>query len=1393
MKALTRQTRQRTNSNTSEGSARPKGALERPHRRRTIVCLSLALLVVAILFLALAGTALAANSAVYAKADNWFIYGYPFQYGGQSWEPWWGYWVDQDQNTAGTQITIANSKPIRYLIYSCPDYTGAYATNFDYAWSYNHSWTYIPVSMTPRLVTIQTQNCRYVYATGANQAERLADATRRYEAGYWVVTYDDYTTDIVHSGLPPTNGWLFGPGGPANYTPDPINTSIGNATYSFVDLSLPGKGLPLTFTRTYNSQDAGNSGFLGHGWRCEYQQTLEFPSSSQVTFVAADGRRDTFTSSGGGDYTSPSGVTERLHQNTNGSFTLTYLDRSHLEFSSAGQLSSLVDRYGNQTTLTYNSDGQPSTVTAASGRSLTFTYSYAYLSQIQDSSNRTVQFTVDVGGNLTSVTDPNGHVTQYAYDAPHQLTAITQPEGSAPLVTNSYTNGQATLQTDALGHETGLSFDPTNQQTTVVDARSHSSTDAWDANYRLTRHTDPDSNHYDLTYNSAGFPATFTDENGHQSSFVYDSLGNLTSATDPESHQTTASYDTTNGNPLWVEDALNHRTTFTWDQTGTFLDSMTSPTGTTSFTWNSDGTLDSLTDPRSHTWTYDHNTYGDLVSALDPLNYETTYQHDSAGRLTSVEDPNSSEVQFAYDTKGNVTAVKDPLAVTDPSHRHQLDATYDANDLVSGLTDARGDTTSFTRDDLNRLTLVQDALFGEAAFTYDANHNLSTLEDPNGHVTSYAYDNCDRISTITDPLSDVTGYSYDPAGNLTGISFPTGKSTSLTYTSNDLVSLITHDGDPTTWSFSYNANDATTEVEKNDGKTWAFTYDSGNRLTSASDENDPNLGSLQLGWTYDAVSNVTGITIGAQALLGLTYDARNLVATLTDAGGTTSFTHDDGGRLTKIATPDGSARSITYDPASRATELENTTDSGTQTFTYTYDANGDVLSEDSSTYTYDALDRLVGWYDPVGDVTTAYAYDAAGNLTNVQEDSVTTESHTYNAGNEITDTGFAYDENGNLTADGTYSYTYDADNQLVGVEQGETTIASMTYDYAGRRTSLTTSAGTTFFHYASGLLVAESDADGDITATYVYSPEGGLISMTRGGETYYYQTNAHGAVVSLTDSTGAVVNTYAYDPWGRVLSASETVTNPFRYAGYYYDSATGLYYLWHRYYDPQLRRFLTPDLVFGSMYDPAALNGYLYVFDNPVVLADSLGLSPSAGDIYNFFIGGPAAEAQRWVSWVGQYIPLTGNARDAASYYHGKAGTGSWLWKVPEWLANRWNPDNWAWTVTYLYTGWKYGVGTEGGTAAKAGVCPEASSAAPSSAGTMGHIFDNAKHNMDVLVQMFGSRDAAFNEVANVALAALRAQGKTGIFTIAVQVGGQIVTVTGRVMNGVARISNMWI
>lgn len=65
--------------------------------------------------------------------------------------------------------------------------------------------------------------------------------------------------------------------------------------------------------------------------------------------------------------------------------------------------------------------------------------------------------------------------------------------------------------------------------------------------------------------------------------------------------------------------------------------------------------------------------------------------------------------------------------------------------------------------------------------------------------------------------------------------------------------------------------------------------------------------------------------------------------------------------------------------------------------------------------------------------------------------------------------------------------------------------------------------------------------------------------------------------------------------------------NPYRYAGYRYDSETGLYYLNARYYNPANGVFLSVDPEPGSADDPLNLNPYIYTRNNPVMYADPDG------------------------------------------------------------------------------------------------------------------------------------------------------------------------------------------
>ena len=143
---------------------------------------------------------------------------------------------------------------------------------------------------------------------------------------------------------------------------------------------------------------------------------------------------------------------------------------------------------------------------------------------------------------------------------------------------------------------------------------------------------------------------------------------------------------------------------------------------------------------------------------------------------------------------------------------------------------------------------------------------------------------------------------------------------------------------------------------------------------------------------------------------------------------------------------------------------------------------------------------------------------------------------------------------------------------------------------------------TAVFTYEGKKLLTEQS--GNITKTNIY---GTNLIATAGTDELYYQYNNHGDVISVLDQAGEVKNEYDYDAFGNAITEKETVSNPYRYAGYYQDSERGLYYLQSRYYNPRTARFLTEDTASGKYTDPLSLNKYTYCHNQPVTGYDPDG------------------------------------------------------------------------------------------------------------------------------------------------------------------------------------------
>jgi RHS repeat-associated protein len=137
---------------------------------------------------------------------------------------------------------------------------------------------------------------------------------------------------------------------------------------------------------------------------------------------------------------------------------------------------------------------------------------------------------------------------------------------------------------------------------------------------------------------------------------------------------------------------------------------------------------------------------------------------------------------------------------------------------------------------------------------------------------------------------------------------------------------------------------------------------------------------------------------------------------------------------------------------------------------------------------------------------------------------------------------------------------------------------------------------------------------------WLRTPDGGLVgqrttdlagpSTTRA----YYLTDGLGSVLAVVDQNGTVRNRYHYSPYGettRTCPTNSCIDNPWRFAGEYHDTQTGLYKIGERYYAPDFGRWTQADPLANRLNptNPAEANPYAYAACNPINNTDPTGLA----------------------------------------------------------------------------------------------------------------------------------------------------------------------------------------
>jgi len=529
-------------------------------------------------------------------------------------------------------------------------------------------------------------------------------------------------------------------------------------------------------------------------------------------------------------------------------------------------------------------------------------------------------------------------------------------------------------------------------------------------------------------------------------------------------------------------------------------------------------------------WDQGNGTWADLpASVLTP----------NLGDLTTKTDP-LGQTTYAYTSNASLT-------------RHLPDSETRTGVGGSAVPDPAR-TTSYTYDVYGRVLTTQTAA-GTLTNTFSTTDAcLGKTVDAAGAETDYTCDGAGDItqSTVVVPAKDtqaaqnrLTTTTYDGVGRVKTVTTP------------DSVTIDTYD-----------AAGELTDVEVTDtlathllDRLTHNDYGPANRLTDVTLPDPDGTGPLaspHIHYAYDRVGNQTSRTDARGKVWSTIYDAANrVVQTTSPANDQVSTVYNDtgqgaGGTLgvptATVSDPAGVATVTALDLLGRKTSTRVGSLAPTA---YAYDAAGDVtqVTDPTGAWVQDAYNefgQVVAATAPTGTggaaATTGYSYDTAGRLGSVTDPNSNT-------------TGYWVDGDGRITrvipagqsTSSSWVIDYDAAGERVKVTDPDGRVRDLTYDTMGRlSTSKEYPSGqstlTTTYHYDAASELTSVDDPRAITLHLVYDNLGRRIQRygTQGQTTIDSETFGYDAGGNMTSASGAAASiALGYDDASRLSSLTE--------------------------------------------------------------------------------------------------------------------------------------------------------------------------------------------------------------------------------------------------------------
>jgi RHS repeat-associated protein len=552
--------------------------------------------------------------------------------------------------------------------------------------------------------------------------------------------------------------------------------------------------------------------------------------------------------------------------------------------------------------------------------------------------------------------------------------------------------------------------------------------------------------------------------------------------------------------------------------------------------------------------TYGFDELGNKISQTDAEGRVTKWEYDVSNQVVSRALPDGEKETFSYDASGNL------ISYTDFSGQI---TNYGYNNLDQQNQIIRPDKISIVN------TYTASGQIASITVTANANSGLQA------GTTTYAYDAQDRIIKQINPDGSFLAYAYDNAGNITQRSTAAG-TVNYAYDANQHLTSVTDNSGKVT-SYTYDATGQLATVATPNGVTSRYTYDVNGRLLQLLHQKTD--GTVVTGVRYTLATN--GQRIKTEEFDNLSTVTANVPV---NPARTYAYQYDGVGRLTQDKLADRTGVTMrktdyTYDKVGNRLQKSETTSSGTDITSYTYDSNDRLIQE---------IKNLVAG----GQVQSSYTWGKNGNLASKM------------VGNIVT------------------LYGWDAQDHLIEIKQGTSaamasTIARYTYDAAGNRVQKIEPGQNgkadkiTNFLIDSTFLYAQTVQENIVQENAIqlnqYIFGNGLLQKIQNLQKSFYHADGLGNFKVLTDSSGNLTDDYTYDAFGNVVKHIGSTSNPYRYSGEFFDDVIGLQYNRARWYDASIGRFISQDKYAGTSSLPITLNKYAYANDDSVNKTDPSG------------------------------------------------------------------------------------------------------------------------------------------------------------------------------------------